>query len=233
MNSLKVLMLGLTVALLSACSSTPLQHSYEGEVYLQSLQVNIDSLANGDDDAKGGSSIISEIQRVVQSIEDAFDEDKTELLVSQLNDFEDILIQGIRDASGVPLVANEPTSVNMTHGKHNEMTGITYEYERVKDDRLDLVANISYPSVSSTSIGLGFGGKEIMKVKPMLELQIMGKTKKGKPFWDQTVRHSSKKEYSFSNRYLFGVSTDRFEEGTIFLVPLAEGVVKQLKKDLK
>lgn len=219
--------------ILSGCASQTLVHKYKGDVQLQSLVVNIESLTLDGEVARGKLSKIADIQRIVQAIKEAQDEDKTARLVAQLQHFEEILVAGIRDASGVPLVADEPLKVDMKYGQHNELTSIVYTYPQSKKDFMTLEASIVYPSKSSTSIGFVVGGKETFTVTPQMDLTINGFTRKGENFWYQNVTFKSRKDYTVGNNYVLGVATDRIEDAEIFLIPMAEGTVKRLKADMR
>jgi hypothetical protein len=218
-------------ALLFGCASQKLTHNYSGDVHLQRIEITLQPLTGANESDKSLLASLGDIQRVVQAIQEAMDEKENEKLAQQLTRFEQTLIKGIREASGVPLVAEEATGVNMQYGKNNELVSLTYEYPQYKKDYLVLTGSVDYPSMETTSVGMGLGTRsETYKVKPAMTLHIEGHLNKNKLFWNDSIRYSSKKTFTVGTEYVLGVAMDKIEDADIFLIPLAEGFSKELKK---
>ena len=60
-------------------------------------------------------------------------------------------------------------------------------------------------------------------------VQVDGYNRHDELFWRQTVRYTSPTTYEFGQNRVLGVPLERMEEGTIFLVPLAQGVIDNLE----
>ncbi|WP_221797945.1 hypothetical protein [Oceanobacter mangrovi] len=229
---MKWFLLLMSVAL-TGCVSQQLTHSYSGDVHIQQITINMQPLTGANESDKSLLAKLGEIQRVVQGIQDAMDDKENEKLAEQLTSFEQILIKGIREASGIPLVAEEALKVSMQYGNQNELVSLTYQYPEYKRDYLVVTGNVDYPSMETTSAGIGLGTRtETYKVKPAMTLDIKGHLKKDKLFWDESVTFNSSKYYTVGTNYVLGVATDKIEDADIFLIPLAEGAVKKLKKQM-
>ncbi len=220
--------------LLVGCASQQLTHNYSGDVHLQRIVVDLQPLTGANDEDKSLLAKLGEIQRVVQAIEDAMDDEETARLIEQLTQFEQIMFDGVRNAAGIPLVKEEAISVTMQHGDQNELINITWKYPEYSQDYLTLHASVDYPYMETTSMGFGLGTRsETYKVEPAMTVDIRGHLDEDRLFWDQSVRYSSSKSFTVGTDYVLGIATDRIEDADVFLIPLAEGFAKQLRKDLK
>lgn len=227
----RLLMLALALVM-TGCASQKLTHSYQGDVRLRTLAVNIAPLRDPEEAMSGSLKKITEIQRIIQSIEEVMDTEGQEKLMADLRIFEKTLVAGIRNASGVPVVIPADSDIEITWGDQQEISEIRYLYPFEKDDYLELYATVSYPSMSTSQLGARELNAERITVTPKLDVQIEGYTRKDKLFWREYVGYESNKEYVLSNQYVLGMSTSKIEDGNIFLLPLAEGVEKALKKKL-
>ena len=227
----RILVLSL-VLVLTGCASQKLQHSYQGDVRLRTLNVDIQPLRNPEESLSGSLKKITEIQRIIQSIEEVMDTEHQEKLMADLRTFEKTLVEGIRKASGVPVVIPADSEIEITRGDQQEISAIRFLYPFEKDDYMDLHATVSYPSMSSSQFGARELNAERLTVTPKLDVQIEGYTRKDKLFWREYVGYESNKEYVLSNQYVLGMSTSKIQDGNIFLVPLAQGIEGRLKKVL-
>ena len=152
--------------------------------------------------------------------------------MTDLHTFEKTLVEGIRKASGVPVVIPEDSEIEITWGDQQEISAIRFLYPFEKDDYMELYATVSYPSMSTSQLGAREFNAERLTVTPKLDVQIEGYTRKDKLFWREYVGYESNKDYVLSNQYVLGMSTSKIQDGNIFLVPLAEGIEDQLKKEM-
>ena len=152
--------------------------------------------------------------------------------MTQLRTFEKTLVNGIRNASGVPVVIPAESDIEITWGDQQEISAIRFLYPFEKDDYMDVFATVSYPSTSTSQYGARELNAERITVRPKLDVQIEGYTRKGELFWREYVGYESNREYVLSNQYVLGMSTDKMQDGEVFLVPLSQGIEGRLKKVL-
>jgi len=230
-NLLRYIVIASSLVLASCASNIPLTHDYKGSIHVRSLLVNFQSMK----DARAGEhndvfALIAQVQRLAQNIDDILNPNKNERLFKQLTDFQDILVAGIRRSTGLPLVTPEQVDVNMIYNDADELTDIEFTYPETDGPVLDMQAYINYTESSS----LYFGAEEVnaqrLTVKPQLVLDVQGENKRGNSFWRHSYRYDSNKEYTLANDYFLGVATSRIEDGQIFLVPLAEGLLSEMPK---
>ncbi|MEM9300955.1 MAG: hypothetical protein AAGE01_02520 [Pseudomonadota bacterium] len=107
MKRMRFPILALIPLLLDGCASQPLEYSYEGDVHLRWLEIRIDTLELPENEAGGTFAKVTQAQRTWRRLEEMMDEKQQRLLDQQLREFARILFEGVRDASGVPLVALE------------------------------------------------------------------------------------------------------------------------------
>ena len=234
MNKVQAIAFLILVTTIVGCTSNkPLTHNYQGDVHLRTLYVNFQQLR---EDTAGNDqdmfAVITKVQKVVQEIQSILDPRQERYLITQLTDFQDILIQGIRDKTGVPLVALDGAEVNLTYSDHGELSEVIFYYPEVTGPAMDLQAVVNYPTASSLYIGMEEINKQSLKVRPELDLTISGETRSGDTFWRQSVTYLSPIEYTLGNDYILGLSATRIEDGQIFLVPLANGAINKLEKSL-
>lgn len=226
-------LLVLLALMLAACANQPLTHNYQGDVQMRSLRVDFQSLNELTESSDKDQRRLNELQRIFQAIDRALDEDKAKQLDAQLRQFERIVVDGVREASGVPLVQSDESKVVLVYGNHNELTAIRYEYPVVNGRAyINLYGYLSYPSSDVTRAGIGVVDQLVVRVTPKLDLQVVGVNEAGERFWNTSVSYRSEKEYVVSERHLLGVSMDGISDGDIFLLPLGQGVVNALEKSL-
>lgn len=219
--------------LLFGCASQPLTHDYKGDVNLQMITLDIQSLRDQESGTKGDLSVLTKIQKVFKAIEEVLDPVEREALMKQMKTFEQALVKSVRDASGVPLVVPGEPYIAFQYDDFQELVGIQFEYPAEEGAYMNLHGNIYYPSMSTTSFGVEVFSSEKIRVKPHLDLQIAGYNEKGKSFWSQTVGYTAKKQFVLSNDYVLGVATEDIENSKVFIIYLAEGIGKKIKKALK
>lgn len=219
---------------LTGCASQPLSHNYKGDVHLQSIQIEVEPLRDGSDEAQSGDlAKITKLQKIADSLEKAFDPQEQQRIEAQLKEFEQILVQGIRQATGIPLIASDDADINMVYNDNAELSEVRFTYKKVKGATLNLYGNIYYGSKSETILGGKLLNTMVYEVKPVLNLQIDARNRKDKPFWQTYVSYRSKEEFRLSNAYIMGITPDEIENSDIFLIPLAKGIVKEIHKDVK
>lgn len=219
---------------LAGCASQPLSHNYKGDVHLQSIRIDVEPLRDGADEAQSGDlGTLTKLQKIADSLNKAMDPEEQKKVESQLKTFEHILVQGIRQATGIPLVADEDADINMIYNDNAELTEVHFNYKRFKGATLNLYGNIYYGSKSETTLGGKLINTRVYDVKPVMNLQIDGRNRKDKPFWQTYVSYRSKDEFRLSNAYIMGITPDEIENSDIFLIPLAKGIVKAIEKDAK
>lgn len=219
---------------LTGCASQPLSHNYKGDVHLQSIQIEVEPLRDGSDEAQSGDlAKITKLQKIADSLEKAFDPQEQQRIEAQLKEFERILVQGIRQATGIPLIASDDADINMVYNDNAELSEVRFTYKKVKGATLNLYGNIYYGSKSETILGGKLLNTMVYEVKPVLNLQIDARNRKDKPFWQTYVSYRSKEEFRLSNAYIMGITPDEIENSDIFLIPLAKGIVKEIHKDVK
>ena len=226
-------LLVLLALMLAACANQPLTHSYQGDVQMRSLRVDFQSLGDLTESSDKDQRRIHELQRIFQAVERALDDDKSKQLDAQLRQFERIVVDGVREASGVPLVQSGESAVVLVYGNHNELTAIRYEYPVVEGRAyMNLYGYLTYPSSEITRAGVGPIEQLVVRVSPKLDLQVVGVNEAGERFWNTSVSYRSEKEYVVNEHYLLGVSMDGISDGDIFLLPLGQGVVNALERSL-
>lgn len=230
---LRILALFATLAI-TGCASQALTHSYKGDVYLQSIEIQVEALRDGADVKQSGDlGSLTKIQKFADSLNKAMDPKEQKKVDAQLKEFEQILVQGIREAAGIPLVTPGDADVDMIYDDNAELKEVRFTYKKTKGATLTLYGNIYYGSKSEMTLGGKLLRTVVYEVKPVLNLQIDGRNNKGKPFWQTYVSHRSKEEFRLSNDYVLGLTGEDVEDSDIFLIPLAKGIVKEIRKDLK
>ncbi|WP_086479358.1 hypothetical protein [Oceanospirillum sanctuarii] len=219
---------------LAGCASQPLTHNYQGDVHLQTIRIDVEPLRDGADEAQSGDlGALTKLQKLADSLDKAMDPEEQKKVEAQLKEFEQILVQGIRQATGIPLVASEDADINMVYNDNAELSEVRFTYKKFKGATMDLYGNIYYGSKSETTLGGKLMNTKVYEVKPVLNLQIDARNRKDKPFWQTYVSYRSKEEFRLSNAYIMGITPDEIENSDIFLIPLAKGVVKEIHKDVK
>lgn len=225
--------LALGALLLAACANQPLTHNYQGDVQMRSLTVDFQSLNELTESDDKDQRRINEVQRIFQAVSRALDEDASAAIDAQLRQFERVVVDGVREASGVPLVQLEESELVMVYGRDNELTAIRFEYPVSEGSAyMNMYGYVSYPSSDITRAGITVLEQLLVRVTPKLALQIVGVNEAGERFWNTSVSYKSAKEYVLSERYVMGVSVDGVNDGDIFLLPLGQGVVSALEKSL-
>ena len=229
MNKLLVPFCIVFMFVLSGCQSNqPLTHSYEGDIHIRSIEVIFDPIREAPEDGKDPLAIINQVQKLAQEVKELFDPKESDALMAQLTGFEQVLVEGLRSSAKLPIVMPGGGEVDMFYGDYGELTKITFTYPYVDAPVIDLYANVYYPVSSSLFIGDDDVNRQTIKLTPEMKLYINGNTKSGKAFWRHSVKYKSDREYTFGNDYILGLSTSKIEEGEIFLIPLAKGIVAQL-----
>ena len=224
----RILGVFLTVFILSGCANQPLTHNYSGDVTVRTLTVDLAPLRETDSDSDNLFRDITRIAKGIQEVLDVFDPEQSQILFDQLNGFETILIDGIAQKTSIPIAL--PTSeVNLHYGEDNELTHIDYTYPWQEGAYLNVFVSVYYTQSSQLSIsGSGLSSSQL-EVKPEMVVQVDGYNRHDELFWRQTVRYTSPTTYEFGQNRVLGVPLERMEEGTIFLVPLAQGVIDNLE----
>ncbi|WP_417765686.1 hypothetical protein [Spongiibacter tropicus] len=226
-------LLAFATLLLAACANQPLTHNYQGDVQMRSLTVDFQSLNELTESDDKDQRRINEVQRIFQAVSRALDEEASAAIDAQLRQFERIVVGGVREASGIPLMQAGESELVMVYGKDNELTAIRFEYPVVEGRAyMNLYGYLSYPSSDITRAGIGVLEQLVVRVTPKLALQVVGVNEADERFWNTSVSYKSEKEYVVSERYLLGVSMDGVSDGDIFLLPLGQGVVNALEKSL-
>ena len=223
-------LLVLSISLLITSCSTQLTHIYEGDVQLSTIEVTIDPLpevSRMDEESKTEATI-RKIQKIAQEIEEVMNPSARSQLFAQLQRFEDILVDGIRQEASIPLVAPSTAEISLNYNEEGELEGILFEYEVQEGATLDIDATISYSVDSSLYLGVGAGQHAEQDVYPRMGMHIGGYTDDNKTFWSHWLAYESPTTYKISNQYVLGVALNRLEDGDIFLIPLAEGIIERL-----
>ena len=218
------------VIFLASCANQPLQHTYEGDVHLRFLELNMEPLELHNNGVLGDFAKITRIQKALQSLDGFFDKEQNRILYEQFNEFQQVLVQGIRDASDIPLVASEDVDIAVGFDNYGQLVSISFGYPREDGAYMNLYGNIYYSSSSSSGIGVGPVAASELRVRPKLQLQINGYTADKDLFWRNSSTYESNVRYSFGNKFILGLSTTKMEDGEIFLVPLAKGISNELLK---
>ena len=229
MQSLRWVYLFLAAFFLSGCASQ-LQHTYEGDVHLRVLEINMEPLELHNNGVSGDFAKITKIQKVFQSLEGAFNEEQSRILHEQMNEVAQVLVKGIGEASGVPLVASEAVDIALRYDNYGQLIGVTYEYPREDGAYMNLYGNIYYSVSDSNTLGVPAVNVSELRVRPKLQLQIDGYTADKKLFWRTSPTYDSNVRYRFGNKFILGLSTTKMEDGEIFLLPLAKGISSELLK---
>lgn len=223
----------LAALMLTGCASQSLTHNYQGEVQLQSIRIEIAPLRAGEDEKQNGDlGKLTKLQKMMDSLDKAMDTEEQKKVEAQLKQFEQILVQGIREASGIPLVAADKADINMVYDDNAELIELRMIYPEPEGAKLNLWGNIYYGSKSELALGGQLMNTLIYEVKPVLNLQIEGRNAHDEAFWQTYVSHRASKTFRLSNDYILGVTPDEIENSDIFLIPLAKGIVKEIRKDL-
>ncbi|OUS29030.1 hypothetical protein A9Q99_10495 [Gammaproteobacteria bacterium 45_16_T64] len=230
-NLLRYALITSSLMLASCASNIPLTHDYKGSIHVRSLYVNFQSMK----DARAGDpedvfALINQAQRLIQNIDDLLNPNKNERLFKQLLDFQSTLVAGIRRSTGLPVVTPEQVDVNMVYNDADELTDIEFTYPDIHGPALDMQAYINYTESSSLYIGTEEANAQQLTVKPQLVLDVQGQNRKGEYFWRHSYRYDSNNEYTLANDYFLGVSTSRIDDGQIFLIPLAEGLLSVIPR---
>ncbi|AWB68249.1 hypothetical protein C2869_18335 [Saccharobesus litoralis] len=229
MKTLLNFFLLLAVCCLASCANQPLVHNYQGDVTIRTLQVYLDPIREPTQGESGKYSKITKVIKGVQEVLDMFDPEQQANLIEQLHTFESTLAKGIKAKSGVPVKVADDSGVSMKYGDNSELTQIEFEYPRLDGAYLDIFVNIYYTERTELSFGGEALNTNMIELKPEISLQIDGYNEKGELFWRQTSRYASHKSFKFGDSYVLGIPTERLQESQIFLVPLAEGVTKNLQ----
>ena len=220
-----VLLAGFSVL---GCANKPLTHNYNGEVTVRTLTVDLAPLNESDSESGSDFRDITRIAKGIQEVLDVFDPEQSRILFDQLDGFEQVLIDGIAQKSSLPLVL--PTSeVNLHYGDDNELSHIGYAYPWYDGAYLNVLVTVYSTQSSQLSIGGGGVSSTRLEVKPEMIVQIDGYNRNDDLFWRQTVRYESPTNYEFGQNRILGVPLERIEEGTIFLMPLAQGIIEALE----
>ena len=219
---------------LAGCANQPLTHNYQGDVHLQSIRIDVEPLRDGADEAQSGDlGALTKLQKIAESLDKAMDTEEQKKVDAQLQEFEQIMVQGIRQATGIPLVASDDADINMVYNDNAELSEVRFTYKKFKGATMDLTGNIYYGSKSEMALGGKLMGTMVYEVKPVLNLQIDARNRKDEPFWQTYVSYRSKEEFRLSNDYIMGLTPDEIQNSDIFLIPLAKGIVKEIHKDVK
>lgn len=226
--------LAISIVLLAACANQPLTHNYQGDVQIRSLTVDFESLSALTEPEGKDQRRINSWQRVFQAVERALDPAASAQLDAQLRRFERLIVDGVREVSGVPVVQAGESEMVMVYGDHNELSAIRFEYP-VDAGRayMNLRGYLSYPSSDITRAGIGIVEGLVVRVSPKLSLEVEGVNGQGERFWHTSVNYNALHEYIVSERYVLGVSVDGVSDGDIFLLPLGQGVIKALAESLR
>ncbi|MEM9300956.1 MAG: hypothetical protein AAGE01_02525 [Pseudomonadota bacterium] len=110
--------------------------------------------------------------------------------------------------------------------------GINYEYPRTTGATMTLVGNIYYGDPTATSFGVEAANRSSITVRPKLNLQIEGRTADREVFWRHSQVYTSNQRYSVGGQFVLGVATGKLQGSEIFPIPLAEGVIGDLRRPM-
>ena len=176
--------LAISTVLLAACANQPLTHNYQGDVQIRSLTVDFESLSALTEPEGKDQRRINSWQRVFQAVERALDPAASAQLDAQLRRFERMIVEGVREVSGVPVVQAGESEMVMVYGDHNELSAIRFEYP-VDAGRayMNLRGYLSYPSSDITRAGIRIVEGLVVRVSPKLSLEVEGVNGQGERFW--------------------------------------------------
>lgn len=215
---------------LASCANQALQHDYEGDVHLRWMEVTFAPMDSEDGQLSGNMAEIAKIWRQLQNVSDMLSKEQQAALQKQLLEFQDILVAGIRDASGVPVVASEDVDAFLRFNDQGRVDRVTYDYPRQDGAYMNIYGGVNYKDFVSTGAGVDGAKAVSFRARPRLDIRIDGYTADKNLFWRHSVSYLSDRRYDFGNVYILGVPVNRIVDGEILLIPLAEGITKELQK---
>ena len=95
---------------------------------------------------------------------------------------------------------------------------------------MNIYGGVNYRDIVSAGTGVDGATAVSFRARPRLDIRVDGYTAGKSLFWRHSVSYLSDRRYDFGNVYILGVPVNRVVESEILLIPLAEGVSKELQK---
>lgn len=226
---LKLMIIAAVLVSLYGCTTKAIRtQNFQGEINVSSLvvefaDINIVSDQNEESDI---FDTIKRTQKFLQEMSELFDEEEALAVNAQLAEFQQTLIQQLKQRTGLPLVVVPDTAAFERFNTQSELELIEFSYPKAPGPALHLRAKITYPSQSELNVSAFEGAAEgrRLSVVPKITITLRGVNQNGDLFWRDSFSHTSEQSFIFADGYVLGVSADTIDDSDIFLIPLAQGL---------
>lgn len=233
MIALKSLALLIATLFLAGCANQTLQHDYEGDVHLRWMEITFAPMDFQDGQLSDKMAEVAKIWRQMQGVGTMLSEEQQRAVQKQLIEFQNILVAGIRDASGIPLIASEDADAFISFNDQGFVDRVSYDYPRQDGAYMNIYGGVNYREFTSSGVGVEGAKAVTFRARPRLDIRVDGYTESKNLFWRHSVSYLSDRRYDFGNVYIMGVPVKRIDESEILLIPLAQGVSKELQNRSK